>query len=445
MVSRMRRADLEYWDKRGLHFNEGAPPPEPTLIRVAPYPAPMVLGERQHDGERLVYDSFLSSAPQLAGFAAYSMPLPHTGNRRIEADFVALMPKGVALVEVKGGIVQVNSRPGPGVRWAHYTRSGNPTGGYVTPSQLYRVTDTFSIMAQAMAGVALGTAIAQLMVFPHTSRDHVSPDVLARLDSPNRDFLRIVFAEDLAQFGMWRLIDDELHRPGRRRDLAGPEVTSLARWIMNELDVQPGPAPAPAEGHRFNFSNEIPLQPGSRIPRNDPTDFARSTAPRAQSEELFTGIDRFLERTRNADPYSSSPTSQPKPAARSKRRSLFRKVVFALALLIAAGIWLGRSNAPAPVSAPALAPPASPFTASSPSPASNAPASPIPTPDPFQSALTKAVGEPERRIAAGGNDWVRVLGPVTGRPGCQFAEVSYSGTITVVIACRDGERGVWRY
>jgi hypothetical protein len=441
----MRRADLEYWDKRGLHFNEGAPPPEPRLIRVAPYPAPLVLGERQHDGERLVYESFVSSAPELAGFAAYSMPLPHSGNRRIEADFVALMPRGVALVEVKGGIVQVNSRPGPGVRWAHYTRSGNPTGGHVTPSQLYRVTDSFSIMAQAMAGVALGTAIAQLMVFPHTSRDHVSPDVLARLDSPNRDFLRIVFAEDLAQFGMWRLIDDELHRPGRRRDLNEPEVTNLARWIMNELDVQPGPAPAPAGGHRLNFSNEIPLQPGSHIPRNDLTHFARSPASLAQSEQMFTGIDRFLERTRNVGSYSSSPTSQPKPASRSKRQSSFRKIAIGLAFLVAGGIWLGRSNTPAPVSAPALAPPAPPSTASSPSSASNAPARPIPTPDPFQAALTKAVGEPEKRIAAGGNDWVRVLGPVTGRPGCQLAEISYSGKITVAIACRDGERGVWRY
>jgi hypothetical protein len=214
---------------------------------------------------------------------------------------------------------------------------------------------------------------------------------------------------------------------------------------MNELDVQPGPAPAPAGGHRLNFSNEIPLQPGSHIPRNDLTHFARSPASLAQSEQMFTGIDRFLERTRNVGSYSSSPTSQPKPASRSKRQSSFRKIAIGLAFLVAGGIWLGRSNTPAPVSAPALAPPAPPSTASSPSSASNAPARPIPTPDPFQAALTKAVGEPEKRIAAGGNDWVRVLGPVTGRPGCQLAEISYSGKITVAIACRDGERGVWRY
>jgi hypothetical protein len=128
-------------------------------------------------------------------------------------------------------------------------------------------------------------------------------------------------------------------------------------------------------------------------------------------------------------------TGTPQPPAPKPRSSRWLNWLgIALAALLGYGIWSGRSSetpVPKPVPPPAA-------TAST-------PPRPAPTPDPFQVALNKAVAVPERRIAAGDKDWVRVLGPVTGRPGCQFAEMSNAGKTINVIACRDGERGGWRY
>jgi len=388
----------------------------PERVRIAPWPPPIVLDEPQHHGELLVYESFLWSSPGFTGFAAYSVPLPFDGNRRLEADFVALTPNGVALIEVKGGLVQVDSRPGPGVRWAHFTRNGRPTGGHVSPTQLYRLTENFSITAQAVAGVDLGPRIGQLMVFPHTSRSQIAPTVLARLYAPDRDFMRIAFAEDLAEFGMWALVADELSRPGLSHTLSGNDVTRLVNWMTSEIDVRPGPDPLRQE---IEAIVNPPLKP-----------LSFSQAPPIEEQRPYEGPPITAEGVRtflnNIKPKVPEPTRNP--------RRWLNKLGVGLAILIAYALWSGRSSqAPAPTP-----PPASKVAAST-------PARPAPTPDPIQIALTKAAGEPEKRIAAGDKDWVRALGPVTGRPGCQFAEMSYSGKTYNVVACRDGDRGVWRY
>lgn len=440
----MDRAELEYWRNRGLYINPGVPTLPLPQIRVAPYPAPLVLNEPPHDGERLVYESLLERDPELIGFAAYSMPLPLSENRRIEVDFVALTAFGVALIEVKGGIVQVDSRPGPGVRWEHLTRSGRPTGGKVSPTQLYRATEIFSAMADAMAGVPFGSSIAQLMVFPHTSRAHIAPDVLDRLDSRNRDFMRIVFAEDLAQFGMWRLVEDELAMSGRSRRLGVDQATSLVNWMKSELDVQPGPAVA-----HLHDPDARERRPQFDVPGSDPASSAMAPAP--ERRRVFTSaegaaVDRFHDSARPRDIGANPLPPEPPAVPRRKRWLSGGKIVSALAMLIAGWVWLVRPNdapAPTPVSAiPVQAAPGPP----SPAPrVATAPTRPTPTVDPFQAALTRAAAEPETRVSAGGTDWVRALGPVTGRRGCQFVEMSYAGRTYHVIACRDGDRDMWRY
>lgn len=427
----MSSDNLAYWRSRGIRFNPGVetepasrPSGRPAILRIAPWPMPVVLGEPQHDGERLVYESLLWDSPEMAGFAAYSMPLPLSATHRLEADFVAMTPHGLAMLEVKGGIVRVNSRPGPSVRWAHETRSGRPTGGYVTPTQLYRLAETFDVTAQAMTGVAFGGRIAQMLVFPHTSRAIVDPNLLARLDAPGRDFARIVFAEDLAQHGIWALVADELTRPGRGRHFEGAEeVKRLREWIEGELDVQPGPGThieiPILDPHRSSLTGFTVAPP--REDGNPPADRPPIT------------IEEFRRRLS----FSAKATS-PRPKPGTDR--WLKRAGIGIAIAMAAFYWISR-----PIPHPTAAQPPLLRTPPPTSTAATAPQRPSPTADPFQTALTQAIAEPDRRIAAGGSDWVRVLGPVTGRPGCQLAEMAYGGQTYNVVACRDGERGTWRY
>ncbi len=424
----MSSGDLAYWRSRGIRFNPGVetepasrPTGRPEMLRIAPWPMPVVLGEPQHDGERLVYESLLWDSPEMAGFAAYSMPLPLSATHRLEADFVAMTPHGLALLEVKGGIVRVNSRPGPSVRWAHETRSGRPTGGHVMPAQLYRLAETFDVTAQAMTGVAFGGQIAQMLVFPHTSRGIVDQNLLARLDAPGRDFARIVFAEDLAQHGIWALVADELARPGRGRRFGGAEeVKRLREWIVGELDVQPGPG-APIE---------IPILDPHR---SSLTGFTVAP-PREDGEPPLDRQPISIEEVRRRLSFPATAAS-PRPKPRTGR--WLKRAGIGLAVAMAAIYWIGRPPSQQTTAQPSVVPRPAIATAAAPRPS--------PTPDSFQAALTRAAAEPDRRVAAGGSDWVRVLGPVTGRPGCQLAEMAYGGQTYNVVACRDGERGTWRY
>jgi hypothetical protein len=438
--SRVDPVNPDIFPQRRVHFNfgrNGPPPREPANVRVAPYPAPRVLSEPLHDAERLVYESLLYDSPEIEGFAAYSLPLPYTKNRRLEIDFVTLTPFGVALIEVKGGLVKVDSRPGAGVRWAHYTRKGKPTGGDVKPTQLFRATETFSILAQSMAGVAFGRAIAQIMVFPHTSRSLIPPNTLAQLDVPNRDFMRIVFAEDLAQYGMWRLVEDEIRRPGRTRVLTDKEVTRLGSWIIGEQDVQPRDIDHAQLGDggysRPGYMPSDSLPTRSAPPSNGTIYYTPMPERSARDPLLELRPQRAPLPAIASVPRNEAPKAPPGPST--------AKVAVGAVILVAASYLLFRpSTPPPPVSVPAST--AAPISAFAPV---AVPTRPVPTPDPFQAAISKAIAEPEKRVAAAGADWVRVLGPVIGRPGCQLVEMSRSAAVFNVIACRDSENGMWRY
>jgi len=438
----MDPANPDILPQRPIHFSyskKGPPPHVPANVRIAPYPAPRVLSEPLHDAERLVYESLLYDSPEIDGFTAYSLPLPYSENRRLEIDFVALTPFGVALIEVKGGLVKVDSRPGAGVRWAHYTRTGKPTGGDVKPTQLFRATETFSIMAQSMAGVAFGSAIAQIMVFPHTLRSMISPSTLAQLDPPGRDFLRIVFAEDLAQYGMWRLVEDEIRRPGRMRVLTGKEVTRLGSWIIGEQDVQPGDTDHSQFGGG-GYSHPGYMPSDSPLPRS---------APQPNGTIYYTPApdrsarDPLVELWRKRPPYTVIASAARNEAPKTQPGPSTAKIAIGAAILVAASYLFFRPSTPPPPVPPPVST-AAPVSASASAPVA-APARPVPTPDPFQAAISRAVIEPEKRVAAAGADWVRALGPVTGRPGCQFVEMSRSAAVFNVIACREGESGMWRY
>jgi hypothetical protein len=397
----------------------------PDPVRIAPWPNPVALSEPRHDGERMVYESFLSDSPGFPGYAVYSMPLPLSDSRRLEADFVAVTSQGIALIEVKGGIVRVDSRPGPSVRWEHFTRAGRPTGSYVTPTQIYRVAAAFDIAAQAMTGISFGSRIAQLLVLPHTSRNLVDVSLLNVLYRPDRDFLRIVFAEDLTEYGMWSLVADELAKPGRSRPFSGTEVDNLCRWVVSELDVRPGPGHIVASAESDSIQC---LNPYINRVYED-----HSSEHLAAPPQIARETPRVIARVPRQ---SNAPDLE--PPVREHWRLRPKRIHLALAVLFAASIYLlGRHAVERPPSAAETTLPEAVPTAPQPRPNSGQ--------DSFQTALTRAAAEPEKRIAVSGNNWVRVLGPISGRPGCQYAEIAYNGKTFNVVACRDGDRGTWRY
>jgi hypothetical protein len=431
----------DYRATRRLHFNPGAEARSERLatsqsrlglVRIEPWPAPVALGEPQHNGEKLVYDSFLRDSPGFVGFAAYSMPLPLSPTRRLEVDFVAMTPHGVALIEVKGGLVRVDSRPGPSVRWEHYTRAGKPTGGYVTPAQIYRATEVFDLAAQAMTGVSFGGRFAQILVFPHTSRNILDLRLLDTIYGRDRDFARIVFAEDLIQHGMWALVEDELSMPGRSRPLNGSDVDQLWSWVLSELDVRSGPA-----------QHASPAADVQHIQCLTPFMANYNKAP-TYSNPLDAGSSH--------PPNGWHPTPQkaePSAVPREPRAGRWRKWLLAGLAIFGAFVLLREPSAPKfapnePTPPASTLPPASKPTVATPIP-SPAPRRPAPTQDPFQNALTRAVAEPEKRIAVDGENWVRALGAISGRPDCQLVEMSRSGKVSNVVACSEVERGAWRY
>lgn len=55
-----------------------------------------------------------------------------------EVDFVLIRLNRIFYCEVKGGIVHVDQRAGPGVTWAHFTRSGEPIRKRADPKQLWQ-------------------------------------------------------------------------------------------------------------------------------------------------------------------------------------------------------------------------------------------------------------------------------------------------------------------
>lgn len=454
-------------EDRTLRINPGAAPGPVENPSIHPYPEPLALDEAKHRAEAVVYASFLRQGTPVPGaHAFYSVTLPFTPTKRREADFLAVCPQGIALVEVKGGIVDVNSVAGQGVYWKQYRLDGTPVDKNVSAAQIFTTTETLLATLREEAGIVVRN-VAQIFVFPDTPRAIVKdPRVLAQNDSPARDFPRIAFKEDLERFGMWAIVAHELSLPGRTTTLALDVRQDIATWAVENTRVEPRDLPETAAEDPPAFVQAQPPARGAEFEGRNEASFGRPIP--FDNRDARPAWDPLF-----ADPVETVSA----PVAKANRRWPVLIAIAAVILGIAA--FLGMRAAPpvppahVPVTSPPLipvpdTPPARPATTGAlPAPAAVQTAaagntgivpphlnpSPVPKPaapavpaaaDAFQAALSRgAAMPPETRIAAGG-DWLRFLGPVAGRPGCHMVEMNRAGRTDLRQACI-AVNGVWKY
>jgi len=169
-----------------------------------------------------------------------------------EIDFVLIRLNCIFYCEVKGGVVFVDQRAGPGVTWAHSTRSGKAIDKRVNPTQLWAAKDAVERTIRQTAGHSpreLGFQEHNFYIFPYTPRQ------VAQGADLERDNIHYAFEEDMAGLPA-RL--QQIVASGRGRFIA-PEhiesiINSLDAMVIKEnagtLPQPPQVAPAPTYGKR---------------------------------------------------------------------------------------------------------------------------------------------------------------------------------------------------
>lgn len=168
-----------------------------------------------------------------------------------EVDFVLIRLNRIFYCEVKGGIVHVDQRAGPGVTWAHFTRSGEAIRKRADPKQLWQAKKRLGDTIRQIAGQSprdLGFREHSVYIFPHTPR-HVTQG--ADLE---REYFHYAFEEDMAalparlqqivETGKGRFID---------HDRIISIINSLDTMVLRESDgmlPQPATAAPPRQSHR---------------------------------------------------------------------------------------------------------------------------------------------------------------------------------------------------
>jgi hypothetical protein len=112
-----------------------------------------------------------------------------------EVDFVLIRLNRIFYCEVKGGIVHVDQRAGPGVTWAHFTRSGEAIRKRADPKQLWAAKIKLGETIRQIAGQSprdLGFREHSFYIFPHTPRQVTQGADL------ERDYFHYAFEEDIA-------------------------------------------------------------------------------------------------------------------------------------------------------------------------------------------------------------------------------------------------------
>ena len=111
-----------------------------------------------------------------------------------EVDFILIRLNRIFYCEVKGGIVVVDQRAGPGVTWAHFKRSGEAINKRADPKQLWLAKTALGETIRKISGQSprdLGFREHDFYIFPHTSKDVT---LGADLERGNTHY---AFAEDI--------------------------------------------------------------------------------------------------------------------------------------------------------------------------------------------------------------------------------------------------------
>lgn len=175
-----------------------------------------------------------------------------------EVDFVLIRLNRIFYCEVKGGIVHVDQRAGPGVTWAHFTRSGEPIRKRVDPKQLWQAKRQVGESIRQIAGQSprdLGFREHSVYIFPHTPRY-----VTQRADL-EREYFHYAFEEDIAVLPA-RL--QQIAETGKGRFIDHDRIIS----IINSLDTMvlregsgmlPPPAPAAPSTRPYGWELTVPI------------------------------------------------------------------------------------------------------------------------------------------------------------------------------------------
>lgn len=390
---------------------------------VYPHPAPLALDERKHRAEALVYDSFLGAeTPMRNALAFYSVTLPFEKLRRREVDFLVLAPEGIAIVEVKGGLVAVDSVAGQSAYWRQFRLDGTPVDKPVSGAQIFTTTQVLQGALRDEAGIVVHD-FAQIYVFPDTPRSGVPAHVLERNDSAQRDFPRLVFKDELDRFGMWAIVADEFTLPGRSTPLTGEVRRQIAKWAASNINAQP-----------------------------------RSAAP--ASDPAASAADETLRHKLANWPLAENEMGPAKAPRHRKMPGPMFWLGLAGALAIGWFLWHRPASAPpapapavraAPVAAAPAVPPAAEIPphlnlspVPRPAPTKAQAAAPVRTDAALQAALTRGAAMPPDTKIALESGSLRFLGPVAGRPGCHMVDLAVSSGAGMRIACV-GTDGSWSY
>jgi hypothetical protein len=164
-----------------------------------------------------------------------------------EVDFVLIRLNRIFYCEVKGGVVVVDQRAGPGVTWAHFTRAGEAISKRADPKQLWKARLALGATIRQIAGRSprdLGFREHDFYIFPHTPK-HVTQG--ADLE---RDNIHYAFLEDIAALPA-RLLQIVNASKGRFIEPAHIEgiINSLDAMVIKEgagmLPQRPQAAPEP--------------------------------------------------------------------------------------------------------------------------------------------------------------------------------------------------------
>lgn len=216
---------------------------------------PYFLSERMRDAERAVWETL--QRLDYSWHVFYSARENSGSGYDREVDFVLIRLNRIFYCEVKGGIVHVTQRAGPGVTWAHFTRSGEALRKRADPKQLWAAKAALGETIRQIAGQSprdLGFREHNFYIFPHT------PRYVTQGADLERDYFHYAFAEDITalparlqqivEVGKGRFIDHDRiigiinsldTMVLREREGMLPQATRVARSSGHQ-NKQPAPA-----------------------------------------------------------------------------------------------------------------------------------------------------------------------------------------------------------
>lgn len=172
-----------------------------------------------------------------------------------EVDFVLIRLNRIFYCEVKGGIVVVDQRAGPGVTWERSTRSGEAITKRADPKQLWLAKAALEESIRRISGQSprdLGFREHDFYIFPHTPRR------VTRGADLERNNIHYAFEEDIAELPL-RLQQIAASGKGRfiNRERIESIIQSLDAMVIKEgTGTLPQPSQPP-----LSQSSPMQLQP----------------------------------------------------------------------------------------------------------------------------------------------------------------------------------------